>query len=53
MEHNVDSIAEIPDFIWPFVAGVFVARCEDNGIHMILPRVDFYKFAEEVILLKS
>lgn len=52
-EHNVSSIAEITEFIWPFVVGAFAARCADNGIQMILPRVNFYKFAEEVMLIKS
>lgn len=52
-EVNTKSVAEISEFIWPFVVGAFAARCADKKIQMILPRLNFDKFAEEVLLLKS
>lgn len=52
-EVNTKSVAKISEFIWPFVVGAFAARCADKEIQMILPHLDFDKFAEEVLLLKS
>lgn len=52
-EANTKSIAEISEFIWPFVVGAFAARCADKEIQMILPRLNFDRFAEEVIIQKS
>ena len=52
-EHIMRNIADLSAIIWPFVVGSFSARCADYSIPMILPKIDFYKFAEEVMLIKS
>lgn len=52
-EVNTKSVAKISEFVWPFIVGAFAARCADKEIQMILPRLNFDKFAEEVILQKS
>lgn len=52
-EQNTKSVEVISSFIWPFVVGAFAARCADQKIDMILPRINYEKFAEEVMLIKS
>lgn len=52
-EINKKNIAEIVKFIWPYVVGAFAARCADNSIQMILPNIDFVKFADEVMLVSA
>lgn len=52
-EANNRSIAEISAFIWPFVVGALAARCAYVNIEMVLPPINYKKFAEEVRLIKS
>lgn len=52
-ETNKKNISEIIRFIWPYVVGALAARCSDHSIQLILPDIDFTKFAEEVMMVKN
>ena len=52
-EVNNKSVAEISAFIWPYVVGALAARCADANIDMVLPPINYDKFAEEVMLIKA